>query len=95
MFPGLEDAMQYREAENFDIAILDVHLNGKMFFPFRRELEGARRPLPVCHRLRGRGVPKEFRHTNPAKAVRTRNCGRALMDMPARGEPVAQWKKIA
>src|ERR1700754_2434617 len=37
--PRLEDAMQYRDAGNFDLAILDVHLNGKTVFPFAAELE--------------------------------------------------------
>jgi len=55
--PRLEDAMQYREAENFDLAILDVHLNGKMVFPFAAELEERDVPFLFVTAYGPRGVP--------------------------------------
>jgi two-component SAPR family response regulator len=82
--PRLEDAMQYREAENFDLAILDVHLNGKMVFPFAAELEERDVPFLFVTAYGPRGVPEEFRHHHilqkPFGPVELR---RALMDMPA------------
>ena len=32
--PRLEDAMRLLDSESFDLAVLDVHLNGKTVFPF-------------------------------------------------------------
>jgi two-component SAPR family response regulator len=82
--PRLEDAMQYREAENFDLAILDVHLNGKMVFPFAAELEERDVPFLFVTAYGPRGVPEKFRHHHilqkPFGPVELR---RALMDMPA------------
>ena len=82
--PRLEDAMQYREAENFDLAILDVHLNGKMVFPFAAELEERDIPFLFVTAYGPRGVPPEFRHHHilqkPFGPVELR---RALLDMPA------------
>jgi len=81
--PRLEDAMQYREADNFDLAILDVHLNGKMVFPFAAELEERDIPFLFVTAYGPRGVPKEFRHHHilqkPFGPIELR---RALMDMP-------------
>src|SRR5476651_2833486 len=37
--PRLEDAMRLLDSETFDLAMLDVHLNGKTVFPFAAELE--------------------------------------------------------
>jgi two-component SAPR family response regulator len=82
--PRLEDAMRYREAENFDLAILDVHLNGKMVFPFAAELEERDVPFLFVTAYGPRGVPEKFRHHHilqkPFGPVELR---RALMDMPA------------
>src|SRR5665213_2729807 len=35
----LEDAMRLADSDSFDLAILDVHLNGKTVFPFAAELD--------------------------------------------------------
>jgi DNA-binding response OmpR family regulator len=81
--PRLEDAMQYSDADNFDLAILDVHLNGKMVFPFAAELEARDVPFLFVTAYGPRGVPEEFRHHHilqkPFGPVELR---RALMDMP-------------
>jgi len=81
--PRLEDAMQYREAENFDLAILDVHLNGKMVFPFAAELEERDVPFLFVTAYGPRGVPEKFRHHHilqkPFGPVELR---RALMELP-------------
>src|ERR1700759_4401297 len=42
--PRLEDAMRLVDSEIFDIAVLDVHLNGKTVFAFAEEL--AQRDIP-------------------------------------------------
>jgi two-component SAPR family response regulator len=81
--PRLEEAMQYRDAENFDLAILDVHLNGKTVFPFAAELEEREIPFLFVTAYGPRGIPAEFRHhqvlQKPFGPVELR---RALMEMP-------------
>jgi len=81
--PRLEEAMEYREGENFDLAILDVHLNGKMVFPFAAELEERDIPFLFVTAYGPRGVPEEFRHhrilQKPFGPLELR---RALMDLP-------------
>ena len=37
--PRLDDAMRLLDSDSFDLAMLDVHLNGKTVFPFAAELE--------------------------------------------------------
>ncbi len=44
--PRLEDAMRLLDSDSFDLAMLDVHLNGKTVFPFASELEA--REIPSC-----------------------------------------------
>lgn len=82
--PRLEDAMQYRDSESFDLAILDVHLNGKTVFPFAAELEERDIPFLFVTAYGPRGVPERFRHhrilQKPFGPVELR---RALMELPA------------
>lgn len=82
--PRLEDAMQYRDAGNFDLAILDVHLNGKTVFPFAAELEEREIPFLFVTAYGPRGIPPEYRHHHvlqkPFGPVELR---RALLEMPA------------
>jgi len=82
--PRLEDAMQYRDGDNFDLAILDVHLNGKTVFPFAAELEEREIPFLFVTAYGPRGVPEKFRHhqilQKPFGPVELR---RALMELPA------------
>jgi len=81
--PRLEDAMQYRDSESFDLAILDVHLNGKTVFPFAAELEERDIPFLFVTAYGPRGVPQEFRHhrilQKPFGPVELR---RALLELP-------------
>jgi CheY-like chemotaxis protein len=82
--PRLEDAMQYRDAGNFDLAILDVHLNGKTVFPFAAELEEREIPFLFVTAYGPRGIPPEYRHHHvlqkPFGPVELR---RVLLEMPA------------
>ena len=82
--PRLEDAMQYRDSESFDLAILDVHLNGKTVFPFAAGLEERDIPFLFVTAYGPRGVPERFRHhrilQKPFGPVELR---RALMELPA------------
>ena len=84
LVPRLEDAMQYRDSESFDLAILDVHLNGKTVFPFAKELEEREIPFLFVTAYGPLGVPEEFRHHHilqkPFGPVELR---RALMELPA------------
>ena len=76
-------AMQYRDSESFDLAILDVHLNGKTVFPFAQELEERDIPFLFVTAYGPRGVPEQFRHHHilqkPFGPVELR---RALMELP-------------
>ena len=82
--PRLEEAMRYRDAGTFDLAILDVHLNGKTVFPFAAELEEREIPFLFVTAYGPRGIPQEYRHHHvlqkPFGPVELR---RALMEMPA------------
>jgi len=81
--PRLEEAMEYREGDNFDLAILDVHLNGKMVFPFAAELEERDIPFLFVTAYGPRGVPEEFRHHHILqKPFGPLELRRALMDLP-------------
>ncbi len=57
----LEDAMRLLEANNFDLAILDVHLNGETVFPFAAELDQRDIPYIFATAYGSRGIPEEFR----------------------------------
>jgi len=81
--PRLEDAMQYRDSENFDLAILDVHLNGKTVFPFAAELEEREIPFLFVTAYGPRGVPEQFRHHHILqKPFGPMELRRALMELP-------------
>ncbi len=56
----LEDAMRLLDSETFDLAMLDVHLNGKMVFPFAAELEAREIPFLFATAYGPRGIPQEF-----------------------------------
>ena len=59
--PRLEDAMRLLDSETFDLAMLDVHLNGKTVFPFAAELEARDIPFLFATAYGARGIPEEFR----------------------------------
>ena len=69
--PRLEDAMRLLDSETFDLAMLDVHLNGKTVFPFAAELEEREIPFLFATAYGPRGIPEEFQdHHGAAKALR-------------------------
>ena len=81
--PRLEDAMQYKDSGSFDLAILDVHLDGKMVFPFAAELEAREIPFLFVTAYGPRGVPQEFRHHHILqKPFGPLELRRALMELP-------------
>lgn len=84
--PRLEDAMRLLDSDSFDLALLDVHLNGKTVFPFASELETREIPFLFATAYGVRGIPEEFRHhqvlQKPFGPVELR---RALIDLSGRG----------
>ena len=58
--PRLEDAMRLLDSDSFDLAMLDVHLNGKTVFPFAAELEMRGIPFLFATAYGPRGIPAEF-----------------------------------
>lgn len=82
--PRLEDAMRYLDTDTFDLAMLDVHLNGKTVFPFAAELEAREIPFLFATAYGARGVPEEFRgHVILQKPFGPVELRRALMDLSA------------
>lgn len=82
--PRLEDAMRYLDTDTFDVAMLDVHLNGKTVFPFAAELEAREIPFLFATAYGARGVPEEFRgHVVLQKPFGPVELRRALMDLSA------------
>ena len=61
VIPRLEDAMRVLDSDTFDLAMLDVHLNGKTVFPFAAELEAREIPFLFATAYGPRGIPEEFR----------------------------------
>jgi len=57
----LEQAMGLADSDSFDLAILDVNLNGKMIFPFAAELDRREIPYLFATAYGARSVPAEFR----------------------------------
>src|ERR1700735_2106961 len=58
--PRLEDAMRLLDSDTFDLAMLDVHLNGKTVFPFAKALEEREIPFLFATAYGPRGIPAEF-----------------------------------
>ena len=58
--PRLEDAMHLLDRDSFDIAMLDVHLNGKTVFPFAAALKAREIPFLFATAYGARGIPEEF-----------------------------------
>jgi CheY-like chemotaxis protein len=59
--PCLEDAMRLVDSDSFDLAMLDVHLNGQTVFPFAAALEERDIPFLFATAYGPRGIPEEFR----------------------------------
>jgi CheY-like chemotaxis protein len=56
----LDDAMRLLDGAPFDMAILDVHLDGEMVFPFAAELDRLEIPYIFATAYGARGIPAEF-----------------------------------
>jgi CheY-like chemotaxis protein len=82
--PRLEDAMRLVDSDLFDVAMLDVHLNGKTVFPFAAELEKRQIPFLFATAYGPRGIPEEFRgHPVLQKPFGPIELRRALSDIAA------------
>ena len=83
--PRLEDAMRLLDSDDFDIAMLDVHLNGKTVFPFAEELDKRGVPYLFATAYGGRGIPEKFQHHLVLeKPFGPLELGRALMSLTGR-----------
>ena len=83
--PRLEDAMRLLDSDDFDVAMLDVHLNGKTVFPFAAELDKRGVPYLFATAYGGRGIPDEFKdHLVLEKPFGPLELGRALMSLTGR-----------
>ena len=82
--PRLEDAMRLLDSESFDLAMLDVHIEGKTVFPFAAELEARDIPFLFATAYGPRGIPEEFRgHLVLQKPFGPVELRRALMELAA------------
>ena len=85
--PRLEDAMRLLDSDSFDLAMLDVHLNGKTVFPFAEALQEREIPFLFATAYGARGLPEEFRDQlvlqKPFGPVELR---RALMELSGRAD---------
>ena len=83
--PRLEDAMRLVDSDDFDVAMLAVHLNGKTVFPFAAELDKRGIPYLFATAYGGRGIPEEFRgHQVLEKPFGPLELGRALVRLTGR-----------
>jgi len=81
----LEDAMRLLDSDNFDLAMLDVHLNGKTVFPFAEALQEREIPFLFATAYGARGLPEEFQsHLVLQKPFGPFELRRALTDLAAR-----------
>jgi DNA-binding response OmpR family regulator len=85
VIPRLEDAMRLADSDDFDVAMLDVHLNGKTVFPFAAELDKRGVPFLFATAYGGRGIPTEFQdHIVLEKPFGPLELGRALLALTGR-----------
>ena len=59
--PRVEEALDAIEREEFDVAILDVHLNGQSVFPVAEALAGRGTPFVFATGYGERGLPEQYR----------------------------------
>lgn len=75
----LTDAFQLLEKTSFDMAVLDVSLNGELVFPFARALEEHKVPFVFATAYGARGIPPEFAsHPVVQKPFRTQDLAEAI-----------------
>jgi CheY-like chemotaxis protein len=85
--PRLEDAMRLLDSDTFDLAMLDMHLNGKTVFPFAAELEAREIPFLFATAYGPRGIPEEFRsHIVLQKPFGPVELRRALVGLSGRAD---------
>ncbi len=83
--PRLEDAMRLADSDDFDLAMLDVHLNGKTVFPFAAELDKRGIPYLFATAYGARGIPQEFQgHPVLEKPFGPLDLSRALLSLTGR-----------
>lgn len=83
--PRLEDAMRLADSDDFDVALLDVHLNGKTVFPFAAELDRRAIPYLFATAHGARAIPQAFRaHPVLAKPFGPLDLSRALLALTGR-----------
>ena len=57
----IEQALEFAQTMNFDIAILDVNLNGKLISPVADVIEARNRPFIFATGYGTQGLPPEYR----------------------------------
>ncbi len=76
----VDDAMKLVDSGNFDIAVLDVHLNGRAVFPFADALAKRKIPYMFATGYGERGIPPEHaQRPILQKPFRSEDLKRALM----------------
>jgi len=80
--PRLDDAMRLVDSDSFDLAMLDVHLNGETVFPFAAALAQRDIPFLFATAYGPRGIPEEFRDRPVLqKPFGPVELGRALLEL--------------
>jgi CheY-like chemotaxis protein len=59
--PRLKDALAAVEGQEFDLAILDVHLHGESAYPVAEALKAKGKPFVFATGYGERGLPDEYR----------------------------------
>lgn len=80
----VDEAMKLVDSKSFDVAVLDVHLNGRLIFPFADALTERHIPFVFATGYGERGIPRE--HANcPViqKPFRAEDLKRALARLEA------------
>lgn len=78
----IRQAMKLAETAEFDIAILDVNVNGKVISPVAKAIERRKRPFIFATGYGTQGMPEEFR-------------GRPALQKPFQIETLAQMIETA
>jgi len=61
-FANLADATEATRREDFDLAILDVNLNGEVIYPLADELQSRAKPFVLLTGYGAESLPPHFRH---------------------------------
>jgi CheY-like chemotaxis protein len=75
----LDDAMKLAGSDGFDVAVLDVHVNGRLIFPFADALAARHIPFMFATGYGERGIPPQHaKYPVLQKPFRTEDLKRAL-----------------